>query len=304
MVERRSPVPNYRHLRRLERLKRQFEELGIRPRIRMGQNFLLDKNQVNYIAGCGRLSGEDVVLEVGPGTGFLSQVMAATGCTVFAVELDRKLLAMARAATRDFPNVVFMQGDILAGKSSINPEVLERLEELMRLRGPETRLKTVSNLPYSAGTPFVANLFSSPLPWARAVFLLQYEVAERMVAGPASRAYGSLSIVGALGGRVKLERKVPPQVFWPRPRVASAVVSIDFLSMEERMKIPWKALRRVCVGVFNSRRKTLRNALKGLFEPERVAGIAAANNLDLSRRGSDMTPSEFLLLARELERSS
>lgn len=295
-------MANFGHLKRKEKLLRLFEKAGIKPQTRRGQNFLLDRNQVRYIAKTGEIIPSDVVVEVGPGTGFLTRELAPYEATVIGVEVDRKLLEIVRDEVKEYPNVLLMQADILHNKNTINPDVTTALAEIMKERGPQARLKTVSNLPYSAGTPFVANLFSSELPWDLAVCMLQLEVAQRLVAKPGTSAYGNFSILAELGGKAKIERKVPPPVFWPRPKVASAVVSIRFKSVEERMLIPWRALRKVTTAIFSSRRKTLRNSLKGLL-PDKAAIDATLAEVGLSEinRGEQMTPQQFLALAKHLE---
>ncbi|MBN2712241.1 MAG: ribosomal RNA small subunit methyltransferase A [Planctomycetes bacterium] len=289
-----------RHGRRLDQLKDMFERHGIRPSIRRGQNFLLDKNQVSYIARVGDLGLDDIVLEVGPGTGFLSKEIIQYGCRLFCVELDNKLADLVKEEMAEHSNFELMKADILAGKNNVNPAVLERVRELVLEHGGNPRLKTVSNLPYSAGTPFVMNLFHSDLPWVKAVFLIQLEVGERMTAKPGSPDYGTLSIACTLGGNTTIERKVPPQVFWPRPKVASAVVSIEFNSLEERMKIPWRALRRITSAIFSSRRKLLRNSLKGVFPGDSLDEAIEGVGLDPQGRGELLLPEEFLRLAEKL----
>lgn len=290
---------DYRHEKRKEKLIALFERHGLRPQIHRGQNFLLDKNQVNFIARTGNAEPGDLILEVGPGTGFLSTELAASGATVLAVEIDRGMAVIARAAMKDYPNFFLIESDILAGKSEISPVVLQRLQEMLKAR--PGRLKCIANLPYSAGTPFAANVFESPLPWHSAAYLLQYEVGQRLVAAPGTEAYGSLSIKAALGGKVKIARKVPPTVFWPRPKVDSAVVKIIFNSPEERMKIPWRTLRLLCVAVFNSRRKSIRNALKGILEKEDVLGFLEEAGVDPELRGQGVPPEKFLAMARLFE---
>lgn len=285
---------------RLERLQALFEKHGIRPSTRRGQNFLLDRNQVRYIARLGEVAPEDVVLEVGPGTGFLTKEVAPDAGRMLCVELDYKLHELVKSELKDFPNVELIKADILAGKNAINPDVLARLREMLSEHGPSARLKSVSNLPYSAGTPFCMNLFSSDLPWTRCVFLLQHEVAERMTARPGTSAYGGLSITCALGGTVKITRKVPPPVFWPRPKVASGVVRIDLNPVEERLTIPWGTLRRVTSAVFSSRRKRLRNSLKGIFGKDTVDDIIADIGLDPDSRAETLPPETFLELARRV----
>lgn len=290
-------MADYRQEKRKEKLIALFERHNLRPQVHRGQNFLLDRNQVNFIARTGGAEPGDLILEVGPGTGFLSRELAATGATVLAIELDRGMAMIAREEMAEFPNFFLIEGDILAGKSGINAEVLARLQEMLAAR--PGRLKCIANLPYSAGTPFAANVFESPLPWHSATYLLQYEVGQRLVAKPNTAAYGSLSIKAALGGKVKIARKVPPQVFWPRPKVDSAVVHIEFNSPQERMLIPWRALRLLCVAVFNSRRKSVRNALKGIVEKERTLEFLELCGVNPDVRGQAIAPDQFLTMARK-----
>lgn len=287
-----------RQHRRLDVLRDRFQRMGIRPRQRLGQNFLLDRNQANLIARLGELVPDDLVLEVGPGTGFLTEVLAESGCAVLAVEVDANMLQIAREAVAEASGVAFLHADILAAKNRIAPEVIDALRT--RIGESGRTLKCVSNLPYSAGTPFVANLLASDLPWARGVFLLQKEVADRLVAAPGTAEYGGLSISAALGARTEIARRVPPQVFWPRPKVESAVVVMDFLPIAERMARPWRQLRRVTAAVFGGRRKRLRNALKSVFGRKEVDGVLARLGIDPTVRGETLPPESFLALAEAI----
>ncbi|MCL2000646.1 MAG: 16S rRNA methyltransferase, partial [Planctomycetes bacterium] len=165
-------------------------------------------------------------------------------------------------------------------------------------KSPSGSLKCVSNLPYSAGTPFVLNLLSSPLPWSLGVFLLQLEVGERLIAAPGSREYGDLSIAARLAAQTTIERVVSPRAFWPRPKVDSAVVRMEFLPVAERTALPWRALRAVTRAVFGSRRKILRNAFKDLAQPQDPTALLRQAGLDPEGRGENLRPDEFLGLAR------
>lgn len=292
-----------------QKLRARLNRAGIRPSTRRGQNFLLDTNQLRFIAETGCLTPRDVVLEVGPGSGFLTRRLALSGALVLGVELDHGLLPLAQEETGGLPNVFYLQGDILAGKNRLNPEVIAKLEELLELKGrglaesgDEGRpaLKCVSNLPYSAGTPFVMNALASPLPWELGVFLLQQEVVERMVAPPGGKDYGALSISVGLASRPTVERVVAPQCFWPRPKVDSAVIRMEFLPVAERMALPWTALRAVTNAVFGSRRKILKNALKGLFPDGGIAETLQRLGLDPECRGETLSPGQFLLIAENL----
>ncbi len=293
-----------------EKLRARLDQAGIRPSTRRGQNFLLDGNQLQFIADCARLGPGDVVLEVGPGSGLLTRRLARGGGLVLGVELDHGLLPVAQEETAGFPNVFYLRADILDGKNRINPEVLARLEELLALKEKERAagqaadgsLKCVSNLPYSAGTPFVMNLLSSHLPWSVGVFLLQLEVGERLIAPPGGKDYGALSIMAGLAARTTIERVVTPRAFWPRPKVDSAVVRMEFLPLAERGALPWPELRAVANAVFGSRRKILKNALKGLAGDRDAGELLRGIGLDPECRGETLSPEDFLRLAREVSR--
>lgn len=289
-----------RQMKRKEKLMSLFDRYGLRPSSQRGQNFLLDKNQVNFIARTGEAQAGDIILEVGPGTGFLSEELAATSATILAVEFDHGMAKIARGVMKDYPNFFLIEADILAGKNNVNPEVLEKLAEMLTTR--PGRLKCISNLPYSAGTPFAANLFESSLPWHSGVYLLQYEVGQRLCALPGTPHYGALAIKAALGGKVKIERKVPPQVFWPRPRVDSAVVRVVFNPVEERLSLPWWELRRMCMAAFSSRRKNIHNALKGFIPKEETMAFLERSGIDPEVRGQDLTPEQFLAMALEYKK--
>lgn len=291
-----------------QKLRARLNRAGIRPSTRRGQNFLLDSNPLRFIAETGQLSPRDVVLEVGPGSGFLTRRLALFGCLVLGVELDYGLLPLAQEETAGLPNVFYLQGDILAGKNRINPDVTARLEELLALKakalaeegGGEPVLKSVSNLPYSAGTPFVMNTLSSPLPWDVGIFLLQQEVAERIIAPPGGKNFGALSIAAALGSTTTIERVVGPKSFWPRPNVESAVIKMTFKPVAERLALPWPEIRAVTNAVFGSRRKILKNALKGLFPDTDIGAMLAEMGLDPEDRGERLPPEQFLAIARKV----
>lgn len=285
---------------KIDALKKRLAAAGLRPSIARGQNFLVDANIVRAIAAAGTPGPEDIVLEVGPGTGFLTTELAQSGARVLAVELDHGLLPLAREAVAAWPNVEFLEGDILAGKNEIHPLALAGLERMLAA-APGAHLKSISNLPYSAGTPLVINLLSSPLPWETGVFLLQKEVAQRISAAPGTDSYGAVSIYAALAARTQLDRIVPPQSFWPRPKVDSAVIVMHFLPAAQRMALPWAALRAVCGAVFGARRKTLRNALRGCFPDLDISALLSPLGIAPDCRGETLGPEQFLALAQSLD---
>ncbi len=231
------------------KLRARLDRAGIRPSTRRGQNFLLDSNQLRFIAESGNLTPNDVVLEVGPGSGFLTRRLALSGAIVLGVELDHGLLPVAQEETAGLPNVFYLRADILEGKNKLNPGVAAKLRELLALKEHPV-LKSVSNLPYSAGTPFIMNALASDLPWHTGIFLLQTEVAERIVAAPGGKNYGAISIAAGLAAETFIEREVSPKCFWPRPNVDSSVIRVVFRPVEERLALPWAQLRAVTNAVF------------------------------------------------------
>lgn len=291
-----------------ERLRSRLDAAGLRPSTRRGQNFLLDGNLLAFIADSAGLTARDVVLEVGPGSGFLTRRLALSGALVLAVELDHGLVKVAREETEGLPNVFYMEDDILAGKNRLNPAVMAKVEEMlavMRSNPPagvdpaagEPELKSVSNLPYSAGTPFVMNLFASPLPWRTGVFLLQSEVAERLIAEPGGEQYGAISIAAALAAKCEIVRAVHPRAFWPRPKVESSIIRVEFKPAAERLALPWVNLRKVVSAVFGSRRKILKNALKGIVPEDALEAALAEAGAAPDCRGETLAPEQFLRLA-------
>ncbi|MDR1535968.1 MAG: 16S rRNA (adenine(1518)-N(6)/adenine(1519)-N(6))-dimethyltransferase RsmA [Planctomycetota bacterium] len=286
-------------------LRGKLDRAGIRPSTRRGQNFLIDSRYLDFISGAAELSPADVVLEVGPGTGLLTRRLAASGCRLLAVELDRGLFRMAREETASFPNVRLIQGDILAGKRRLNPEIEIELGRLLAEAAGERQpdsasLKCVSNLPYSSGAAFIMNLLSSPLPWRSGTFLLQREAAERLIARPEEDNYGALSVRTALAARARVERLVPPAAFWPVPKVESAILRLEPYPAPERLSLPRECLDTLLKAVFGARRKTLKNAIKNLTPPGEEAENLEKAGFDPRARGERLTPEEFLALARNL----
>jgi 16S rRNA (adenine1518-N6/adenine1519-N6)-dimethyltransferase len=238
-------------------LKSLFARKGIYPRHRFGQNFLIDLNIHDLIVKTADVKHGDVVLEVGPGAGALTSLMASTGATVVAVEID--------SATAGMINVRVLNVDALASKNRLNPEVLDNVRSGLAV-DPGRRLKLVANLPYNVATPIIGNLLVHPeFRLERVVATIQLELARRMMAEPDSDDYGALSVLIQALTDFKLVRTLRPGVFWPRPKVDSAVISL----------IPNEA-KRASIGdldwfhsvvrrVFLHRRKNLRRVLYSLW---------------------------------------
>ncbi len=242
-----------------------FAARGIAPRHRYGQNFLIDLNIHDLIVKAAGVEFGDVVLEVGPGTGALTRQMADTGATVVAVDIDPAMAELTAEATRGMINVRVLNLDALAGKNRLNPEVLDNVRSGLAI-SPDRRFKLVANLPYNAATPIIGNLLVHPdLRPVRLVATIQLELARRMLAPPDSDDYGALSVLVQALTDATIIRTLPPGVFWPRPKVDSAIIAL-VPSESKRAAIgdlPW--FHHTVRQVFLHRRKNLRRVLYSLW---------------------------------------
>jgi len=192
-------------------LKLLFEERGIRIRKQWGQNFLIDQNLLQFIAKTAELSRNDVVLEIGAGTGSLTRLIAEKAGHVFAVELDRKLFEILTETLKDFDNVTLTNRDILKSKHHIQPEIVEAISDYVHTAASSTGdlcIKVISNLPYYISTPVIIDLLQEVLPIKTMVLTLQRDTTNRMVAHPGAMNYGVLSIMTKLFADVKAARRI------------------------------------------------------------------------------------------------
>ena len=242
-----------------------FEQRGIAPQHRYGQNFLIDLNIHELIVKTAEVGPDDVILEVGPGVGAMTSLMAGRGAAVVAVEIDPAMAKLTAEAVAGLPNVRILNADALAGKHAINPEVLDNLRAGLAV-APGRRFKLVANLPYNVATPVVSNLLVHPeLCPSLMVVTIQLELAERMRAEPKTEAYGALSVLVQALADCMIVRPLPPSVFWPRPKVGSAIIKV-VPHTTKRIAIgdlPW--FHDVVRQVFLHRRKNLRVVLHGLW---------------------------------------
>jgi 16S rRNA (adenine1518-N6/adenine1519-N6)-dimethyltransferase len=251
-----------------------LETAGFRPSKKLGQNFLLDENMVRAIVRDARVSPGDRVLEVGPGCGFLTLHLAHAGLELTCVELDARLLLVARGLVPASANVRWIQGDVLAGKHALNPEVVRAL--------PSAPWHVVSNLPYSVSAPFLACLCDLAAPPASITVLVQREVAERIAASPGSSDWGPLTIKLQGHYRTELGRSVSPALFWPRPAVESSIVRLELLP-DRLPEGEREAMDRLVQHLFQHRRQGLARVL-GEHWGDRARALAALERLDLDPR--------------------
>ena len=293
-----------RHRQTQSYLRELFARQGVAPQHRYGQNFLIDLNLHDLIAKAAEVGPDDVVLEVGPGAGALTALMAAAGAAVVAVDVDPAMARLTSEATARMPNVRVLHADALAGKNTLNPLVLDNVRAGLAV-SPGRRLKLVANLPFNVATPVVSNLLVHPeFAPAKIVVTIQLELAERMRAEPSTPAYGALSVLVQALGEVELVRVLPPSVFWPRPKVDSAVVAItpDPARRAAVGDLPW--FHSVVRRVFLHRRKNLRRVLHSQFRDritrDEVDALLESIGLTGLVRAEAMNVEEFSSLARSL----
>ena len=258
-----------------------FGQFGFNPRSDLGQNFLIDINLIEFAVRAADLSNRDLVLEVGTGTGGMTTFLAGKAGHVVSVDVDRNMFAFAGHALSGFDNVTLINRDILKNKNTLDPEITELLDNMLQ-EDPGRRLKLVANLPYNVATPVISNLVASALPWQRMVCTIQLELGERMIAKPGTSKYGSLSVWLQSQCSVRIIRRLGPKVFWPRPKVDSAIVSL-WRHDGRGGRITDRAffldfIRRL----FHHRRKLLRSVLVGMYskqlkKPEVDALLAEAD---------------------------
>ncbi|MCI0334655.1 MAG: 16S rRNA (adenine(1518)-N(6)/adenine(1519)-N(6))-dimethyltransferase RsmA [Planctomycetes bacterium] len=206
-------------------LLERFREMGIRPATRHGQNFLIDLNLVQLIVDAAQLTKNDVVLEIGTGTGSLTAMMAERAAAVVTVEIDAHLFELASEQLIDLPNVTMLQLDALRNKNNIDDRVMDAVGERLAA-APGRRFKLVANLPYNIATPVLSNLLLARHVPHSMTATIQKELAERITASPSTKDFSALSVWIQSQATCEVVRLLPPSVFWPVPKVSSAILQI------------------------------------------------------------------------------
>jgi 16S rRNA (adenine1518-N6/adenine1519-N6)-dimethyltransferase len=265
-------------------------EFQVEPKRDLGQNFLIDDNILGVILGQLQCGPDDVVLEVGAGLGVLTAALAGVAAEVQAFEVDRSL-EPALAAT-------------LAGRPNIHLHFQDVLKAPLETLDPAPTL-CASNLPYSVAGPFVSEALQRLPGIRRYCLMVQREVADRMAAGPGTKAYGTLSVWVGLYTRIVRARQLSRTIFFPQPHVDSTLIVLERRAEEELPTVAPAIMREVVQAAFGQRRKTLANALSaGLHLPrEWAAGVIEGMGLSADIRAERLTPAQFVLVAAELDRS-
>jgi 16S rRNA (adenine1518-N6/adenine1519-N6)-dimethyltransferase len=260
---------------------------GIRPSRSLGQHFLIDPNLARAIAADAGIEPGVRVVEVGAGIGSLTVALAEAGAReVIALEFDRALLPALREAVAELPTVRVLHADAT------------RLDWSATLEGGPWTL--CANLPYNVGTRILVDVLDGVPAVDRMTVMVQREVGERLVAGPGAPAYGALSLRVTFHAHATLVRRVPPDVFWPRPSVGSVIVTLE---RRDGPPVPTDPARLFPLidGAFGQRRKTMRNALRRLEVPAADADrILREAGIDPASRPEDLSLPEFAGIADRL----
>lgn len=243
-------------------LRRVFGERGIHPKNKLGQNFLIDLNIIDVLLRAAELTPEDLAVEVGSGTGSLTVQLVEQAGGVVSVEIDSDFARMTDEMLMRKERVALIHTDALKSKNELHPDLLKAIAEVSQRCGT-SRIKLVANLPYSVAVPIISNLLLTDLVVDRMVVTVQWEIAERLTAIVGQKEYASLAIFVQSLADVEIVRKLPPSVFWPKPKVDSAIVRIRPNPVKRARVgdvIRWRNFLR---DLYVHRRKNLRGALFG-----------------------------------------
>lgn len=264
----------------LEQIRTLLQERGLRPRRALGQNFLIDHNLIRKLVDASGVTHGSLVLEVGPGTGTMTEELLERGAEVLAVELDPGLAELLGDRFAGRERFTLLQGDCLTRDRRLAPHVLQALGE--------RTFALVSNLPYGAASPLISDLLVHHPRCAQMWVTVQREVADKLTAHPGSRAYGPMAVLVWALAQVQQLATLPPQCFWPRPEVTSAMVGLRRLR-SPRTDDP-QALSDFLRILFQNRRKQLRSVLgrdfplpEGLSHTLRAEQLPPERILDLCR---------------------
>lgn len=270
-----------------ERTEYLWDKYGFTPQKKLGQNFLIDPHIVSRIIKALKLNKEDTVLEIGAGTGVLTEKLIPLVKKVIAVEIDEKLYQILKKEVGEYPNLKIICEDIT------------RASFMDRLNNQREKVKIVGNLPYYLASPLLLELVKSE--WLEfMVVMIQREVAERIASQPGSKERGALTVLINYYAEITKIIDVPPQVFIPRPRVGSTVVKIE--KKKEHQARKEERFFRLVKTAFSTRRKMLGNTLsRGLgMEKEIVKETLARAGVEWQKRAEELKVEEFVKISNEL----
>ncbi len=286
-------------------LTQRFRDAGIRPDTRHGQNFLIDLNLVQLLVDAASLTKRDVVLEVGTGTGSLTAMLAARAGAVVSVEISQELHQLAKEELADFANVTLLHVDALKNKNHFQPVVLETIAEQVQAE-PGRQLKLAANLPYNIATPVISNLLLIDSVPVSMTVTIQKELADRMAARPSTKDYGALSVWLQSQCEVEIVRVLPPTVFWPRPKVHSAIIHLKLDPARRAAIGDLPFFHSFVRSLFLHRRKFLRSSLLSAHKQlDKPAVDRVMNHLQLgpNSRAEQLDVPQILTLSQQIQRT-
>lgn len=275
--------------------KKIVEKYGFSFNKNFGQNFLVDERVLGKIVSSAEISKDDVVIEVGPGIGTLTQALAKEAYKVVAVEIDTTLVPILGELLSDFDNIEIINEDIL--KVDVNA-IAEKY--------PDKKIKMVANLPYYITTPIIMNVLENHIPVESITVMIQKEVAYRMKAQPSTKDYGSLSLAVQYYCEPYLVANVPQNCFMPRPNVDSAVIKLTVMDKPKVQVNNEKFMFEFIKAAFSQRRKTLVNCIfsSGLLtlSKDEIGKMLNGLGYDERVRGESLTLEDYGKITDEAEK--
>ena len=261
---------------------------------KFGQNFLIDTHVLDKIIRSAEITKEDMVVEIGPGIGTMTQYLACAAGKVAAIEIDKALIPILEDTLDGYENVQVINDDVL------KVDIAKLAEE----ENGGRPIKVVANLPYYITTPIIMGLFENHVPLKSITVMVQKEVADRMQVGPGTKDYGALSLAVQYYAKPYIVANVPPNCFMPRPKVGSAVIRLERYDEPPVQVEDEKLMFRIIRASFSQRRKTLANGLKNSpelqFSKEEIEKAIEGIGKSVSVRGEALTLEEFAALSNLL----
>ena len=284
-------------------LLERFREMGIRPATRHGQNFLIDLNLVQLVVDAAELTTDDVVLEIGTGTGSLTALMAERAAAVVTVEIDAHLFELASEQLIDLPNVTMLRLDALRNKNNFDDRVMSEVGAQLAA-APGRRFKLVANLPYNIATPVLSNLLLARYVPHSMTVTIQKELADRIIAPPSTKDYSALSVWIQSQCSAEIVRLMPPSVFWPEPKVTSAILRVIVDPARRGRIIDLSYFHQIIKALFLHRRKFLRAnllaAMKQHLEKSEVDAILGSMGFAPDTRTEQLDVDTLIRLAHKI----